>query len=111
MTTVSSHILNTSIGKPANQIKVTLDVFNFDRWEPVGERLSASDGRIAEFTLAHATATHYRLNFGVGAYFEGLGHHGFFPEISLNFIVDLAQPHYHVPLLISPHGYTTYRGS
>jgi 5-hydroxyisourate hydrolase len=98
---ISTHVLDTAKGKPAAGVKLTLH-----RGEEVlftGE--TDSDGRAR--LLDHAEAATYRLTFDIGAY----NPEGFYPQATIVFRVDDPNAHYHVPLLLSPFGYTTYRGS
>ncbi|HYL37068.1 MAG TPA: hydroxyisourate hydrolase [Bryobacteraceae bacterium] len=112
MSGVSTHVLDTARGQPARGIRVLLERASEDgSWGRAGAGLTDSNGRIA--TLLDATGTlqegAYRLTFYVGDYFEGQEY--FYPEISVQFMVQDPAAHYHVPLLLSPYGYTTYRGS
>ena len=103
MAGITTHILDTAKGKPASGIPVTLEVQRGGKWETVGRGVTDQDGRLRTLTagigLEQAT---YRLTFGT---------EGFFPEIAIAFRVEQPQEHYHVPLLLSPFGYSTYRGS
>ncbi|MGH9246968.1 MAG: hydroxyisourate hydrolase [Acidimicrobiales bacterium] len=104
---ISTHVLDTAQGRPVAELRVGLSVRDGGRWEPVGIATTDADGRVAEL-LGDPAAGTYRLRFEVGAY---LGADGFYPEVTVVFrVVDPSQ-HYHVPLLLSPFGYSTYRGS
>ncbi len=109
---LTTHILDTAAGKPAGGVGVSLD-----RARPgiVARKLlfwgkTNDDGRVDGALLegAHFTAGIYELNFAVGDYFGG---GCFYDVVTVRFVVKDAGAHYHVPLLISPNGYTTYRGS
>ncbi len=102
MAGITTHILDTSKGKPARGVPVTLEILR-DSWETVGTGLTDQDGRLRTLTegIPLELAT-YRLTFKTG---------GFFPEIAIVFRVERPDEHYHVPLLLSPFGYSTYRGS
>lgn len=104
MTTLSTHVLDTSTGEPAAGMRVHLSRRGETAWESVGEFRTDADGRAAGF--GDLVAGHYRLGFETGE-------HGndFFPFVHVVFMVDAGRPHYHVPLLLSPYGYSTYRGS
>lgn len=98
---ITTHVLDTANGRPATGVRIVLlrdDHVVFDG-------VTDDDGRarLAE----HATPGTYRLTFDTGAYNPG----GFFPEATIVFRVDEEKQHYHVPLLLSPFGYSTYRGS
>jgi len=108
---ISSHVLDTSIGAPATAVQVRLDVSEADgAWRSVATARTDSDGRaqLAAGPLARAT---YRVTFETGAYFEATRRPIFYPLVEVIFRIDDAGAHYHVPLLLSPFGYCTYRGS
>ena len=105
MTSVSTHVLNTSTGRPAEGVPVELAQRAADGgWTVLGGSKTDADGRCKDLPVPDtATGTVLRLNFTT----EG----PFFPEVSIVFDVDPAQAHYHVPLLLNPYGYSVYRGS
>jgi 5-hydroxyisourate hydrolase len=114
---ISTHILDTSLGKPANNVPVTLWQFRDDNavggsWHKLGEGYTDFDGRcktlLGENTLV---ATEYRLVFGVGVYFYDLKISSIYKSIEITFTVAEPTQHYHIPLLLTANGYTTYRGS
>jgi 5-hydroxyisourate hydrolase len=76
-------------------------------WDSVGRGTTDADGRVAELLASPAEPGRYRLTFDTGSYLEA----GFYPEVSVTFVVEQGEEHYHVPLLLSPFGYSTYRGS
>ena len=80
-------------------------------WEPVGRGATDADGRANGLLSGAPQDGRYRLTFDTGAYFDTLGEAGFYPEVSVTFVVGRGEEHYHVPLLLSPFGYSTYRGS
>nr|WP_174505929.1 hydroxyisourate hydrolase [Acinetobacter sp. Marseille-Q1620] len=105
---ISTHILDTNLGKPAKDVVVKL-------FSGEGYLLSQSktnvDGRVSDFALTSLKKGDYYLEFSIGDYFKKLEIETFFPKIVIYFsIIDITQ-HYHVPLLISPFSYSTYRGS
>lgn len=104
MTTLSTHVLDTSIGKPAVGVRITLMAD-----EPIKEVVTDADGRAADLGGELEPGT-YSLRFDSGAYFAERGIEGFYPEVLVTFTVTGAS-HVHVPLLLSPFGYSTYRGS
>jgi 5-hydroxyisourate hydrolase len=95
---ISTHVLDTSTGRPASGIRVHL----FFNEEQIGSGATDHDGRIRSFDVPVNKGV-YRLLFEV----EG----AFYPEVSISFVVSDTSAHYHVPLLLSPFGYTTYRGT
>lgn len=113
MRTISTHILDTSRGRPASGVSVSLEVLNAgEGWSALAQAITDDDGRVSTFVpdpqLAAGT---YRLIFSVGEYFTALNQDSFYPEVTVNFLIKGGTEHYHVPLLISPFGYSTYRGS
>ena len=114
---LSTHILDTSLGKPAANVSVTLSEFRETAagafWHEVGTGLTDQDGRCKTLLgdRGLAAATDYKLRFEVGAYFHGMHVASLYPYVDIVFrIVDPFQ-HYHIPLLLTANGYTTYRGS
>lgn len=108
MSSVSTHILDTARGSPASGVRAVLEVQQSKTWKHLGEAHTDANGRIAAFVpketrLAPGT---YRLRFDTAAY-----QRGFFPEVVVIFLIENEAQHYHVPLLLSPFGYSTYRGS
>jgi 5-hydroxyisourate hydrolase len=105
MSGLSTHVLDTSSGKPAANIRVCL----YQHEREIGSAITNVDGRCPDLLPRDVALTPgtYRLVFETGTYFK----EGFYPEVSISFIVRDASAHYHVPLLISPFGFTTYRGS
>ncbi|HEU0196896.1 MAG TPA: hydroxyisourate hydrolase [Nevskiaceae bacterium] len=108
---ITTHILDTSSGRPASGVQVRLSVRHGERWEPVANGVTDDDGRIRNLGPEQVEAGVYRLSFAVGAYFERQKLATFFPEVDLQFSVQNPAQHYHVPLLLSPFAYSTYRGS
>jgi len=114
MSTISTHILDTSRGRPAPGVNVSLEILNAgEGWSPLSQAVTDDDGRVKAFVLAEPqlVAGTYRLVFSVGSYFQSLNQESFYPEVSVSFLIKGGSEHYHVPLLISPFGYSTYRGS
>lgn len=111
--TISTHVLDTALGKPARGVRVTLDKRDLHgAYRHVGSGETDTDGRLKTLVPPHHRTEHgvYRLTFDTGEYARAVGHKTFFPEASIVFEID-ADAHYHVPLLFSPFGYATYRGS
>lgn len=114
MSPITSHVLDTTRGKPAAGITVVVEVSKApDRWAELARSVTNSDGRINRFTpdLTPFSPGLYRLRFLTAAYFTAQGTHGFYPEIDVTVQIDDPAQHYHIPLLLSAFGYTTYRGS
>ena len=111
MSTVSTHVLDTSLGRPASGIPITLEDASTD--VALGAGATDADGRVRSISREGLVLApgDYRLRFDVEAYFVRQGRDAFYPEITILFRVAAADEHYHVPLLLSPFGYSTYRGS
>lgn len=109
--TLSTHVLDASRGRPAAQVPLTLYRQTAGGWERVGRGTSDEDGRCATLAPDGLDAAVYRLVFDTGAYFRAAGITGFYPEVSVMFEVTEPGRHHHVPLLLSPFAYSTYRGS
>jgi 5-hydroxyisourate hydrolase len=105
--TVSTHVLDASLGAPAAGVAVTLSTSAADRWLTVESGLTSADGRFV-FEAGTPAGT-YRLSFATGAYFAARSVAAFYPEVTIAFTV--TEGHFHVPLLLSPFAYSTYRGS
>jgi 5-hydroxyisourate hydrolase len=111
--TITTHVLDTAAGRPAAGVPVALHARERDRWVAVGAGVTGPDGRLAGVVPDGTTlrAGVHRLRFDTAAYFARQGQAGFYPEVSVVFEVTDPSDHYHVPLLLAPWGYTTYRGS
>lgn len=105
---VTTHVLDTAAGRPAAGVPVHLDSWTGAGWQRLASGVTDTDGRIAELGPVDLEAGRYRLTFATAAY---LGPEAFFPEILVVFAIADPDAHYHVPLLLSPFGYSTYRGS
>ena len=108
---VTTHILDTAAGKPAAGVAVELYARDGEAWSQIGTGTTDADGRVKDLGPERLESGDYRLTFATGTYFAGIGQDTFFPEVSLTFTVDAAEAHYHVPLLLSPFAFSTYRGS
>ncbi len=108
--TLSTHVLDATSGRPATGVGVLLETFR-DGWAEVGAGVTDGDGRLTDWLPAGlpGVGTH-RLLFDTGAYFSATGRTGFYPEVAIVFEV-VGPGHHHVPLLLSPFAYSTYRGS
>lgn len=113
-TTISTHVLDTTLGQPARGISVMLE-----RIEPDGTHRHVSsnvtdvDGRVIGLVPAHANlpAGTYRLTFDIEPYFRVMQREAFYTRVQVDFRIAGDPQHYHVPLLLSPFGYSTHRGS
>lgn len=114
MSAITTHVLDTSRGRPAGGVRVTLEREDGrDNWVRVGGGSTDADGRLRALMPEAGPAPPgvYRLTFDTAGYFAGIGVVPFYPSVSVTFEVAQGEGHYHVPLLVSPFGYTTYRGS
>lgn len=111
--TISTHVLDTSAGRPAANVAVRLLRLENSSWTAIADAVTNADGRVPALLPAGGStaAGTYRLTFDVMAYFAGRGQETFYTTIAIEFVVREAAQHYHVPLLLSPFGYSTYRGS
>lgn len=122
---VSTHILDTTVGRPARGVPVTLAARSGTdaRWTALGGSLTGADGRCEDLPALPESTTHVRLGFETGAYLAARKQaeaqqdapaprdsDAFFPEVTITFTVTSGE-HYHVPLLLNPFGYSVYRGS
>jgi 5-hydroxyisourate hydrolase len=110
---ISTHILDTSLGRPAAGVQVTLEQLRGNEWQAVGSGVTDADGRARTLLAADTPLTRgtYRLRFEVAPYFAAQGVSSFYPSVEIAFTVAGPAEHYHVPLLLSPFGYSTYRGT
>lgn len=108
MSNITTHILDTSIGRPAAGVLVVLSRGDHE----IGRGHTDGDGRLKTLLGDQTLATGlYRLTFHVGPYFTARNVESFYPEVAVSFHIKDAAQHYHVPLLLNPFGYSTYRGS
>lgn len=108
MSFVTAHVLDASIGKPATGVKITL--LTADNTE-IAQAVTDDDGRVSDLGPQTLESGIYRITFGSGDYFAASNVNTFYPSVTVDFTVDTNQNHYHVPLLLSPFAYSTYRGS
>ena len=104
---ITTHVLDTAAGRPGKGIAIDLERMADGTWQPVGSGVTDDDGRLRTLTPPGAVEPGvYRIRFATGAYQTG-----FFPVVEIQFTVIDGAQHYHVPLLLSPYGYSTYRGA
>ena len=109
--TISTHVLDTSIGRPAVAVDIRLLAREADGpWREIARGTTGTDGRVAGFGAIHGLGE-YCLRFDVGSYFRARGADSFYSVVNVEFQTADQSAHYHVPLLVSPYGYSTYRGS
>jgi 5-hydroxyisourate hydrolase len=110
---ITTHVLDTSLGQPAAGVPVTLEISTGeDRWKELGRGVTDGDGRVSQLLPpGHLAEGVYRLRFNTDAYFRKQKVQAFYPQVIVEFAVSDAKQRYHVPLLLNPYGYSTYRGS
>ena len=111
---ITTHVLDTARGRPAAGIEVVLEFHDVDAgWTELGRGHTDANGRLADLLPDGAALEEgiYRLRFATEEYYHTLGVRGLYPEVHVIAEIDAPGEHYHLPLLLSPYGYTTYRGS
>jgi len=114
MSQITTHVLDTALGKPAAGIPVLLsqaDPEQPEQWLAVDQGITNEDGRVASFGPDKLGAGTYRIRFEIAPYLNSSGQPVFYPYAEVVFSIDNSGEHYHIPLLLSPFGYSTYRGS
>ena len=113
MSAITTHILDVSAGCPARGVPIVLERRTTTEWEIIGKGVTDEDGRLRDVIQSDTKITpgNYRLTFDTETYFQKQQIEGFYPQVTVEFAVRDAAQHYHVPLLLSPFGYSTYRGS
>jgi 5-hydroxyisourate hydrolase len=113
MSPITTHVLDTRLGAPAAGVSIHLEKRDAaGGWHLLASGVANEDGRLADLLAdGGLTKGHHRLSFDVGAYFEQQEVEHFYPQVAIEFNVADPAAHYHVPLLLSPFGYSTYRGS
>jgi 5-hydroxyisourate hydrolase len=110
---ISTHILDTAMGRPAADVPVSLAQLQGSDWVELNAAKTDCDGRV-KYLLQMGDAFEpglYRAHFETATYYEAQGLRGLYPYVDIVFEVTAEQPHYHIPLLLTANGYTTYRGS
>jgi 5-hydroxyisourate hydrolase len=110
---ISTPILDTALGRPAQSVLVVLEIKKGKGFSEIAKGRTNTDGRASELLPANhvLVAGTYRLTFDTDAYFTAVGATSFYPTVQITFTITDPGQHYHVPLLLSPYGYSTYRGS
>jgi len=114
MSRISTHVLDMAKGKPAAGVPVRLERQDSSgKWAPVGSAQTDHDGRCNQLLPDGSTAVEgvYRLTFDTANYFATCGVDGLYPAVAILFRVQKGETYFHLPLLLSSNGYTTYRGS
>ena len=113
MSAITTHVLDTSIGRPASGVPISLFREEENQWTLIGSGKTDNDGRLKTLMANQSlVAGHYRICFDTRHYFESISiAEYFYPSAQIDFIVNNPEQHFHVPLLLNPFGYSTYRGS
>lgn len=111
MSTITTHILDTSLGRPAAGIVIGLEVEQGGAWLRLAAGATDADGRLTCLTPEGVPPGHYRLSAGVGDYFAAGGRRTLYDSAIIDFHVTDEDRHLHLPILVSPYGWSTYRGS
>jgi 5-hydroxyisourate hydrolase len=109
MSGITTHVLDTALGKPAVGVGVRLEKKDGEAWVTVSASRTDADGRCRDL-LQDADPGVYRLIFATGKYFNAMGRTSIYPEVAVTFTTS-CETHYHLPLLLADNSYTTYRGS
>ncbi|MEE6281631.1 hydroxyisourate hydrolase [Georgenia sunbinii] len=108
---ITTHVLDAVAGAPAVGVGVTLSRVEGDAVTEVGSGATDSDGRCGALGPARLAPGTYRIIFATGEYFRARDTPTFYPSVTIDFVVEEGQDHYHVPCLLSPFAYSTYRGT
>lgn len=109
---ITTHILDTTLGKPARGVPITLERQVNGAWAQVGSGATDDDGRLKTLTPPGPVEPGtWRIRFDTASYFAATGTTGFYPYVEVVFVIVDGAAHYHVPLLLNPWGFSTYRGS
>ena len=113
MSAITTHVLDVARGRPASGVPITLEIRAGDTWRSLGSGSTDADGRLRTLLAADQALEmgEYRISFDTGAYFAALGVEGFYPSVQVQFTVRNPGQHHHVPVLLSPIGFSTYLGS
>lgn len=112
MSPITTHVLDTRSGQPARGLAITLSKLENNKFTELASGHTNDDGRIADLLEKGSLKPGiYSMHFDTGGYHKNLGIEGFYPEAVINFEIKNVDEHYHIPLLLSPFGYSTYRGS
>ena len=108
---VTTHVLDAALGRPAQGLPVRLEQRIGGGWSAIAAGSTNSDGRVTDFGPTDLDVGVYRVSFEVASYFVATEQVGFYPEVAITFSLADPEAHYHIPLLLSPYAFTTYRGS
>jgi len=108
---ITTHVLDVSIGKPATKVNYSLEYLSENKWNSISLGATDHDGRVRDLCTSPIKEGTYRITFQTNDYFKAKGLKCFYPSVQIVFEITNRDEHYHVPLLLSPYGFSTYRGS
>ncbi|WEO78925.1 hydroxyisourate hydrolase [Cryobacterium sp. SO2] len=108
---ITTHVLDSVSGRPAASVGVVLEQHVHGGWREIATARTDADGRVSDLGPEAVSAGRYRITFDTGTYFAARDQATFYPHVTIVFELDDESAHYHVPLLLSPFAYSTYRGS
>ncbi|AVG75936.1 5-hydroxyisourate hydrolase [Pantoea sp. PA1] len=111
MSTISTHILDTALGKPAPGVAMLLEQHGAQGWVTCARGITDNDGRLKDLTPEPLAPGQYRLTAAIGEYFRAGGQETLYVSAQIDFVLTESASHYHLPFLISPWSWSTYRGS
>lgn len=111
MIRITTHVLDTALGRPAAGVPVQLERRDGGAAIPLAQAVTDADGRVRDWPPGGLAPGRYRLVFATGEWLRATGRETVYPEIAIEVELREGERDYHLPLLLAPHGYTTYRGS
>lgn len=111
MSTLTTHILDTALGKPAAGVTILLEQKGSEGWQLLASGMTNADGRVSDLTADGLAAGRYRLTAAIGDYFAADGRETLYVNARIDFVIAAPGSHYHLPFLITPWSWSTYRGS
>ncbi|WP_241603508.1 hydroxyisourate hydrolase [Rosenbergiella nectarea] len=111
MSTITTHILDTALGKPASSVAISLDQLTNEGWHQIAKGKTDSDGRLKTLTPEPIVPGHYRLTAEIGDYFAQSNRPSLYLTAQIDFVITQTGEHFHLPYLITPNSWSTYRGS
>jgi 5-hydroxyisourate hydrolase len=111
MSRITTHVLDTALGRPASGLRVRLDRVDGGKTEEIASARTDPEGRVRDWSAQGVSPGRYRLVFETGEWFRAAGRESLYPEVVIHVELSGSEPHYHIPLLLAPFGYSTYRGT
>jgi 5-hydroxyisourate hydrolase len=115
MSRITTHVLDTALGRPASGLRVRLDRVGPGTTEEIASARTDAEGRVRDWgpesADRHTAPGQYRLVFETGEWFRAAGRESLYPRVVIHVELSGSEPHYHIPLLLAPFGYSTYRGT